>query len=375
MTAVVERGQLAQAATSFELPDELSAGEPPEARGLARDGVRLLVSSPDRTEHVVFRDIGSFLRPGDLLVVNTSGTLAAAVDGWRSGSRGAVTVHFSSAGADGAWVVELRLPGGSGPMWDASVGEEVGLPGGAGLILLGPSPERSETAGNRQSAGNRQTAGNRLWRARLDAGSLSVHDYLARRGRPISYGYLRGRWPIEMYQPIFAHDLGSAEMASAGRPFTTRLVTDLVAAGVVVAPITLHAGVSSQEAYEPPQSEWFRVPATTARLVRETKRAGGRVVAVGTTVTRALESAVRADGSLIAAEGWTDLVLAPGRPARVIDGLVTGWHQPQASHLLLLEAVAGPDIVGAAYSAALREGYLWHEFGDSALLLPDPRAR
>ena len=363
-TADVEGVALAPAPPlTFELPCELVASEPPEARGLPRDGVRLLVATDGPAEHVLFRDIGRFLRPGDLVVVNTAATVPAAADGWSTAGRGPVTVHFSTPAPDGGLVVELRRPGGAGPVTDAYAGEEVRLPGDATLELLRAYP--ASTPG----------VPSRLWRARLEAGGVELLAYLTRHGRPISYGYLRASWPIASYQTVFAADPGSAEMASAGRPFTTRLVTDLATAGVVIAPITLYAGVSSQEAHEPPQSEWYRVPPTTARLVGETRAAGGRVVAIGTTVTRALETVAREDGTVRPGEGWTDLVLGPDRPARVVDGLVTGWHAPEASHLLLLEAVAGREMVASAYSAALSEGYLWHEFGDSALLLPEPRVR
>jgi S-adenosylmethionine:tRNA ribosyltransferase-isomerase len=281
--------------------------------------------------------------------VNTSATLAAAVDGDRTdGSE--VVVHFSTALDDGRWLVEVRpRVDATGPVPDARAGERIVLPDGVMLTL-------------RQEHG-------RLWQAEL-AAEGGVESYLARHGRPITYSYVRGSWPVSAYQTVFAHDPGSAEMPSAGRPFTADLVTALVSAGVGVAPITLHTGVSSQEVGEPPQSEPFRVPAATARLVNSARASGGRIVAIGTTVTRALESAAAADGTVSAAQGWTDLVLGPERAARVVNGLVTGWHAPGASHLNLLEAVAGSEIVEAAYAEALRERYLWHEFGDSCLLLP-----
>lgn len=155
-----------------------------------------------------------------------------------------------------------------------------------------------------------------------------------------------------------------------GGPFTTRLVTELVARGVVVAPLTLHTGVSSPESHEPPYPERYDVPAGTARSVNVARADGGRVLAVGTTVTRALETVADLNGWVSAGRGWTDVVLGPARPARVVDGLVTGWHPPEASHLSLLEAVAGVDTVQRAYDAAVREAYRWHEFGDSCLLLP-----
>ncbi len=194
--------------------------------------------------------------------------------------------------------------------------------------------------------------------------------YLARHGRPIEYEYLDGHYALHERQTVYARVPGSAEMPSAGRPFTAELMVDLLAAGVTVAPVVLHCGVSSPDVHEPPAPERFEVPGDTARLVRSAVRAGRRVVAVGTTVVRALESAVGHDGRVRAARGWTDLVLSPERPAAVVTGLVTGLHAPEASHLMLLEAVAGPRLVGDAYAEAVRERYLWHEFGDSMLFLP-----
>jgi S-adenosylmethionine:tRNA ribosyltransferase-isomerase len=214
-----------------------------------------------------------------------------------------------------------------------------------------------------------------MWEASVAAGG-DLGAFLARHGRPIRYSYVPDPWPLAAYQSVFARSPGSAEMPSAGRPFTPELVTDLVVTGVVVAPITLHAGVASLEAGEPPLPERFTVPEPTARLVNLTRAAGRRVVAVGTTSTRALETVADAGGMVRASHGWTDLVLGAAHPARVVNGLVTGWHDPDASHLALLEAVAGPTLVQAAYREAERAGYLGHEFGDSCLLLPPlPGAR
>ncbi len=235
------------------------------------------------------------------------------------------------------------------------------LPDGVTLTLLAPYPPGA--------AGPAGPAGPRLWHADL-AVEGGVEGYLARVGAPIRYDYVPGVHPLADYQTVFARQPGSAEMPSAARPFTTEIVTDLVTRGVVVAPLLLHTGVSSLETGEAPLPERFEVPAATARLVNLTRASGGRVVAAGTTVTRALESAADAAGTVHARAGWTDLVLGPHRPARVVRGLVTGWHAPGASHLRLLEAVAGEALVARAYAAALRQRYLWHEFGDSCLLLP-----
>jgi S-adenosylmethionine:tRNA ribosyltransferase-isomerase len=177
-------------------------------------------------------------------------------------------------------------------------------------------------------------------------------------------------WPFSAYQTAFAREPGSAEMPSAGRPFTPELVTELVSSGVLLAPVTLHTGVSSPERHEPPYPEPYRVPAETALLVNAVRGWAGRVVAVGTTVVRALETVAQPDGRVTAGEGWTNLVVTPERGLRVVDGLISGWHEPQASHLDLLGAAAGPELLARSYEAALEHGYLWHEFGDSFLVLP-----
>jgi S-adenosylmethionine:tRNA ribosyltransferase-isomerase len=375
----------------------LAASQPPEARGLSRDGVRLLVATPDGMVHARFGDLPRFLSAGDLLVVNTSGTFAAAVDGRRGDGR-PVVMHFSSPldegtpwagtsdgrssgvrnaaertpggparertpggpageGAPGetSWLVELREnAAATGPVTDAAPGETLTLPDGGSLTLLRRYPGPTAI---------------RMW-----AASVAVRGapgaFLARHGRPIRYSYVPDPWPLSAYQTVFARSPGSAEMPSAGRPFSAPLVTDLVTAGVVIAPITLHAGVASLEAGEPPLPERFTVPEPTAQLVNLTRAEGRRVVAVGTTCTRALESAAGPGGTVRARHGWTDLVLGAGHPARVVTGLITGWHDPEASHLDLLEAVAGAELVRAAYVEAEGAGYLWHEFGDSCLLLP-----
>jgi S-adenosylmethionine:tRNA ribosyltransferase-isomerase len=335
------------------------APAPAEHRGLARDEVRLLVARPDGISHVRFRDLPEQLGPGDLVVVNDSATVAAQVDGELVG-RGSVVVHVATHLDDGTVVAELRTsPDAGRAVLDAEREDVVGV-GRAALELLEPYPRPGSPTGQ----------GNRLWRT-LVAGDLCRE--LTERGRPISYGYLDRRYPLAAYQTIFGTRPGSAEMPSAGRPFTEQVVTRLVGRGVAVAPITLHTGVSSQQAGEGPQPERFEVPAATARMVNAVRAGGGRVVAVGTTVTRALETAVDQHGRSMPASGWTERVVTPADPPRVVTGLITGWHDPEASHLLLVEAIAGAQLTQAAYDAAAAESYLWHEFGDSALLLPELR--
>ncbi|CAL9575125.1 S-adenosylmethionine:tRNA ribosyltransferase-isomerase [Streptomyces sp. enrichment culture] len=347
---------------AVRVPEELSARVPAEQRGpgRGRDAVRLLVSRGTRVTHHVFAELPRLLRAGDLLVVNTSPTLAAAVDG-RAG-RERVVVHFSTRGDDGRWAVELREPDGRGTTRARAArraGAGVRLPGGARLVLEEPL-----------SAG-----GERLWWARV---SRDVAGLLREYGRPIRYAYTERDQPLSAYRTVFAlpspDGAGSAEMPSAGRPFTAGLVAELVSRGVVFAPVRLHTGVASAEVHEPPYPERFEVPRTSAWLVNAVRARGGRVVAVGTTVVRALESAAGADGVVRARAGWTDLVVTPARGVRVVDGLLTGLHEPEASHLLMLEAVAGRAAVERGYEEALRARYLWHEFGDVHLLLPQRRS-
>ena len=305
-----------------------------------------------RLVHACFAELSQFLRAGDLLVVNTSATLPAAVPARLGGKE--VELHLSTpaeeCGSEVLWVVELRTTD-RRPL-RAPVGARLELPAGGEAELLAPY----------------------LGSARLSVAQLSldgpVEGYLARHGHPIRYRHTVADLPIEAYQTVFAREPGSAEMPSAARPFTAELVTELASDGVVIAPVTLHCGVSSLESGESPYPERFRVPAETARLVNAVHRWGGRVISVGTTVVRALETVAAPDGTVRPGNGLTRLVLSPERGLRAIDGLITGWHEPESSHLSLLEAAAGPDLLRGSYEAALAAGYRFHEFGDSHLILP-----
>ena len=339
------------AALDFRLPPALEESAPPEDRGLPRDAVRLMVARGRRPlAHTSFRELAAQLEPGDLLVVNESATIPAALEAVREdGDR--VQLHLSTANPEGdGWLVELRRDGFR--VLDARAGEVLALRGGA-------------TATLRCAA-----VGVRLWVAELALGGRPVLDHLAEHGSPIRYAHDPVERPLRDYQTIFARVPGSAEMPSAGRPFTPRVLHALAARGVGVARIVLHTGVSSLEVGETPYAERYAVPAPTAAAANAAHRAGRRVVAVGTTVTRALESAATPDGVVHAAAGWTDLVITPERGVHAVDGLLTGWHEPEASHLLLLEAIGGRGLVERSYAAALALGYRWHEFGDTHLLLP-----
>lgn len=346
----------------FELPPELEASEPPEARGLARDEVRLMVTRPGGSiEHAYFRDLPGYLDAGDVLVINTSGTLKAALGAERENGE-AAEIRLSTRLPAGLWTVEVRrkLDEGTGPVLDAVSGEEIRLSGGGVARLLAPYA--------------RTRRGVRLWISTLDL-PTTTGEYLERHGEPIRYGYVKEGWPVDYYQTVYANEPGSAEMPSAGRAFTPELITRLVAKGVQVAPVLLHTGVASLEEDEPPYEERYRVPAATARLVNAAGESKNRVVAVGTTVVRALESVADERGFVHPGEGWTDIVITPERGVRAVDAMLTGLHEPRSSHLSMLRAMSATKTLETAYYEALRRGYLWHEFGDLHLILPESEHR
>jgi S-adenosylmethionine:tRNA ribosyltransferase-isomerase len=339
-------------AVAEPIPALAEAAAPPEVDGLGRDAVRLLVVfMPDgETRDLRFTELPDQLEPGDLVVINTSGTRGSAIAGRRdNGSR--VTVNLSGPVPDqpGRWLIELR--NGDMPLQGAARGERVELPGGGVVRLIAPDP------------------GRRLWFASL-ALPTGLDEYLDQHGRPISYRHTKGERRISEYQNIYATEPGSAEMPSAGRPFTPEMITRLIAQGVDVAPLVLHTGVSSLERGEHPHAERFHVPVSTTARVELTRRLGGRVIAVGTTVVRALESCLAEDGRVHPTLGWTDLVLDQDTPVRAVDGILTGFHDPDASHLDLLEAIAPPELVAASYGTAAEAGYRRHEFGDMLLIAP-----
>jgi len=361
----------------FTLPAEFTASEPPEARGLERDEVRLMVSyrSDNRVIHTRFRELGAYLQAGDLLVINTSGTLPAALPATRADGT-ACELHLSTHLPADLWTVEVRLPAekATKPFYDAEAGEILHLPAGATATLHVPYA--------RESSGSMLTSRNdmpvactgkeghtRLWIATLQL-PCSLQDYLERYGFPIRYGYVKQHWPISYYQTVYATEPGSAEMPSAGRAFTPELLTQLVAHGVQIAPLILHTGVASLEDHEPPYEEYYHVPLETARLVNAARQSGKRIIAVGTTVVRALETVTDIEGTTHPGEGWTSLVITPQRGMRAVNAMLTGLHEPYASHLAMLEALCGLEHLRITYQEALREGYLWHEFGDLHLILP-----
>jgi S-adenosylmethionine:tRNA ribosyltransferase-isomerase len=331
---------------------------PPEERGLARDEVRLLVSEGSTHLHARFTDLPTFLRAGDLLVVNRSATLPAALPA--HGSNGAFLLHLSTAYGRRLWLAE--------PRWSASRPGPVPL-AEAETVKAGPSGSELEAV-----VGPAFPGISRLRFVRFASDPLPL---LAQRGRPIRYGYLEREVELPFYQTIFGDRPGSAEMPSAARPFTERTVAGLQAAGAELSRITLHTGVSSLDAGD---LEWgelcpepFEVPPETAARLNDALSAGRRIIAVGTTVVRALTSAW-AGGSFRPARGMTRVYVRPGTSLPPLAGLLSGFHDPRGSHLEMLDALAGRRGLTDAYRLARESGYLWHEFGDVHLILTGRQA-
>jgi S-adenosylmethionine:tRNA ribosyltransferase-isomerase len=347
----------------FILPSELEAPSPPEARGMRRDQVRLMVSyrATNQIRHLHFEQLADVLVPGDLLVINTSGTMNAALPALQSTGKH-LELHLSTHLPADLWVVELREyeEKVTRSFTALQAGEQLQLPDGGSAILHTPYLE---------DRSHKVDGPHRLWIATLHLPD-PLDDYLAKYGFPIRYSYVEESWPLDYYQTVYTTETGSAEMPSAGRAFTPELITQLVAQGIHIAPLLLHTGVASLEEHESPYAEYYRVSAETAQQVNTAHRAGRRVIAVGTTVVRALETVTAEDGITYPGEGWTRLFITPQRGMRVINGLLTGFHEPRSTHLLMLEALADLPHLKHTYSQALQEKYLWHEFGDLHLLLP-----
>lgn len=344
----------------------VTATGPPEARGVPRDRVRMLVATNRGLAHRVAWQLPAVLRAGDVLVVNTSDTLPAALPGVTAhGDR--VEVHLSTVepgttypealrNNSSRWVVEVRTRGpyGGDPSYADRAGTVISLRGGGRIRIDAGYPAGTTTP--------------RLWTADVTT-PAPLLTWLTEHGDPIRYRYVTAPWRLSAYRTTYADTPGSAEMPSAGRALTPRVFRRLRSRGVEVAGLVLHTGVSSLEAGDPPYPEWYDVPRATAETIRAAKADGRRVVAVGTTVVRALESLVETGKP----RGWTDLVVTPERGVSTVDGLLSGWHEPEASHLMMLEAVAGRDLLDASYQAAVASGYRWHEFGDLHLILPSGR--
>src|SRR6266567_2703744 len=346
---------------TFVLPPELSAKEPPERRGISRDQVRLLVidRASGKIQHSRFDRIDNYLRENDLLVFNSSRTLPASLRGCDcSAAHGpCMDVRLAERLPDDSWLALLLC--------------EQGDPFGCGLR---PEMQIEFAEGLSATVLERDASIPRLWKLRFSTSGTQLVDLIYRLGKPIRYEYVSAPWDLDYYQTVYATEPGSAEMPSAGRAFTWKLLLDRKRRGVDAAYIVLHAGLSSYmddelDAQHPSSEEEYLVSATTAEKINLTRAKDGRVIAVGTTVVRALESVVDETGCVTGVHGYTRLKIDNHHRLKAVDGLLTGLHEPEASHLNLLSAFLPAEQIRAAYEEAIARKYLWHEFGDLNLIL------
>ncbi|WAH44467.1 S-adenosylmethionine:tRNA ribosyltransferase-isomerase [Alicyclobacillus fastidiosus] len=352
----LERGS-ANLSLSLGLPvSPTPATRPPEERGIARDEVKLLVLDrrTGQTQHAVFYRLADYLHPGDLLVVNTSKTLPASLPALLLQGGESMRIHLASRITETTYIVERRDAQGAADERPFQVGDRIALCMHHATVIGRFHPD------------------SRLWYLECKADLWQLAERI---GRPIRYGYLQSQPDIADFQTVFARDVGSAEMPSAARPFTERVLRGIEKKGIRIAEITLHTGVSSHEVKgslsdHPFLPEWYSVPEETAALVNRARAQGRRVIAVGTTVVRALATATNPTTGLVRPEsGWTSVVITPDTPVSSVTGLVTGLHDNDTSHLAMLYAFIHRDALAAAYAEAVKRGYLWHEFGDSNLIL------
>jgi len=344
---------------TFTLPPELAAAEPPEHRGVARDHVRLMVI--DRTTyqvtHTQFAQLGACLQPGDVLVFNSSRTLPAALHGCATSGGPCLEVRLAEHLPDDTWLALLLC--------------QQGEPFACGLR---PGMQLAFGEGFTATVMDRDTTIPRLWQLRFSAAGPALIDLVYRLGRPIRYAYVAAPWGLDAYQTVYAQEPGSAEMPSAGRAFTWQGLFALKRQGIATAAVVLHTGLSSYMDDELDRQhlaaeEEYLIPPAAAATIRRTRRDGGRIIAVGTTVVRALESAAEATGEVHPGHGYTRLRITAAHVLKTVDGLLTGLHEPEASHLDLLTAFLPAAQIQAAYEDAVRRQYLWHEFGDLNLIL------
>jgi len=343
----------------FHLPPELSAREPPERRGLGRDHVRLLTIDRQSGEfaHTRFDRLGEHLRPGDLLVFNSSRTLPASLKGCGALRGPCIEVRLALHFPDDTWLALLLC--------------ERGDPFGCGLRA---SMQIDFAEGLRATVLERDEAIPRLWRMRFSKTGPELIDLIYRLGSPIRYEYVSAPWNLDYYQTVYAKEPGSAEMPSAGRAFTWQLLFNLRRQGVEAAYLVLHTGLSSYmdddlDRQHPASTEEYFVSHETAAKINAARAGGGRIIAVGTTVVRALESVADDDGMIVPGHGYTRLHITAQHALRAVNGLLTGLHEPEASHLDLLSAFVPPRYLQTAYEEAVQQRYLWHEFGDLNLIL------
>ena len=333
----------------FDLPQELIAQTPLERR----DGSRLLAMNrvTGEIQHRHFYDLPEFLRPGDCLVLNDSRVLPARLFGRRRGG--------------GACEVLLLIDRGE-KTWECLVRPGKKLRTGT-TVTFGDGELTAEVVGEVEG-------GNRLIRFHYEGIFLETLERLGKMPLP---PYIKEELEdSERYQTVYSRVVGSAAAPTAGLHFTKELLDDLQSIGVKVCYVTLHVGLGTfrpvkAERLEEHEmhAEYCVVPQKTADTINETKRSGGRVICVGTTSCRTIESWAKEDGSMEAAAGWTNIFIYPGYRFKVLDGLITNFHLPESTLIMLVSSLAGREQVLAAYQEAVRERYRFFSFGDAMIII------
>ena len=332
----------------FDLPEELIAQTPLERR----DASRLLVlnKKTGELEHRHFYDLPEYLHEGDCLVMNDSRVLPARLLGCRS-SGGSVELVLLRDLGEGKWECLSRPGRKTKPGTELSFGD-----GELTATVL------AVTEG-----------GNRIVQFHYEGIFLEVLERLGKMPLP---PYIKAELnDAERYQTVYSREVGSAAAPTAGLHFTQELLQKLADKGVRLCYVTLHVGLGTfrpvkEEEIEdhPMHAEFCMIPEETARIVNETKKNGGRVIAVGTTSCRTLESFASADGSLSPSSGWTDIFIYPGYRFKCIDALITNFHLPESTLIMLVSALAGRETILYAYETAVKERYRFFSFGDAMLI-------
>lgn len=340
----------------YVLPPEMIAQTPAEPR----DSARLLVLSraTGAMEHGVFRDIGGFLRAGDLLVLNNTRVFPARTLGFRA-TGGAIEVFFLRDLGAGRWQALIRCHG------KPKNGEYVQLEDGKLAVKLGEkNPDGSWVVGIPR--------GLDLLKALAEVGRMPLPPYIGR-GKDRSHEPEDRDW----YQTVYARETGAVAAPTAGLHFTAALLDALAAQGVGRVEITLHVGPGTFQPVKEDDirrhkmhEEYYSITPDAAARIQETRRAGGRIVAVGTTACRTLETAAQAEGGFAAGSGWTRLYVYPPWTFRMTDLLITNFHLPKSTLLMLVSALAGRERILAAYEEAKRRGYRFYSYGDAMLITP-----
>ena len=335
----------------YELPEELIAQVPLAARDASR--LMVLTRSEHRVEHRHFRDLPEYLRPGDVLVLNDTRVIPARLAATRP-TGGKVEILLLTPRGGDVWECLAR------PGRRAQVGQTLTFAGGrmTGLVL-----EKTEYGGRVLQL---SAAAGLDVDSLVDAvGEMPVPHYIkSRLGQP------------ERYQTVYARERGSAAAPTAGLHFTPELLGQIERAGVAIARVTLHVGLGTFRPVKTEHveehvmhSEHYEVPVQTADAINSARAAGGRVVAVGTTTVRTLESSVDADGRVMPGTGWTGIFIYPGYVFRAVDAVVTNFHLPKSTLIMMVSAFAGHEFVLDAYRRAVEEKYRFFSFGDAMLIL------